>query len=122
MMTLDRYPIATAEMMTRQQRLSVFVLLGTGFLLSVDYSILNVALPQVGAAVGLDGSSSLPWILIAYALPAAGFTLLFGRIADLFGRYRLFLIGIGSLATTACSQSAPTTRQRPADDNHRQAA
>ena len=42
--------------------------------------------------------SSLPWIASAFALPAAGFTLLFGRLADLFGRRRLFLAGMILLA------------------------
>jgi MFS family permease len=82
---------------TGRQWLIVFLLLGTGFMLSVDFSILNVAMPQVGAAVGLE-LSQLPWIATAYALPTAGFTLLFGRIADLFGRRRMFLIGVGLLA------------------------
>jgi MFS family permease len=75
---------------TSRQRLILFVLLGAGFMLSVDYSILNVALPEVGAGVGL-GLTGLAWITSAYALPAAGFTLVFGRMADLFGRRRLFL-------------------------------
>jgi MFS family permease len=74
---------------TARQRLVIFLLLGTGFMLSVDFSILNVALPEVGAAVGLD-LATLPWVATAYALPAAGFTLLFGRIADLFGRRRMW--------------------------------
>jgi len=72
---------------TGRQWLTVLLLLGTGFMLSVDFSILNVALPQVGAAVGIQ-FADLPWIATAYALPAAGFTLLFGRVADLFGRRR----------------------------------
>jgi MFS family permease len=76
-----------------RQRLVLFVLLGTGFMLSVDFSILNVALPEVGAGVGL-GLTDLAWITSAFALPAAGFTLLFGRLADLFGRRRLFLAGV----------------------------
>lgn len=75
---------------TNRQRLILFLLLGAGFMLSVDFSILNVALPQVGAGVGL-GSDRLPWIVSAYALPAAGFTLLFGRMADLLGRRKLFM-------------------------------
>ncbi|MEV0595783.1 MFS transporter [Nonomuraea cavernae] len=78
---------------TGRQRLILLVLLGAGFMLSVDFSILNVALPQVGAGVGM-GLTGLPWITSAYALPAAGFTLLFGRLADLFGRRRLFLSGM----------------------------
>ena len=78
---------------TGRQRLILLVLLGAGFMLSVDFSILNVALPEVGQGVGLD-LTTLPWIASAFALPAAGFTLLFGRLADLFGRRRLFLAGM----------------------------
>lgn len=76
-----------------RQRVILLVLLGAGFMLAVDFSILNVALPEVGAGVGL-GLTGLAWITSAYALPAAGFTLLFGRLADLFGRRRLFLSGM----------------------------
>ncbi|XVS67381.1 MFS transporter [Actinosynnema sp. CA-299493] len=78
---------------TGRERLILLILLGSGFMLSVDFSILNVALPQVGEGVGLD-LAALPWIASAYALPAAGFTLLFGRLADLFGRRRLLLGGM----------------------------
>jgi len=66
-------------------------------MMSVDFSILNVALPEAGAGVGL-GADALPWITSAFALPAAGFTLLFGRLGDLFGRRRMFLTGMGLLA------------------------
>ncbi|MFD1149913.1 MFS transporter [Saccharothrix hoggarensis] len=83
-----------------RQRLTLFVLLGAGFMLSVDFSILNVALPETGAGVGL-GSDGLPWIISAYALPAAGFTLLFGRMADLFGRRRLFLAAMALLTAAS---------------------
>ncbi|SDI62031.1 MFS transporter [Nonomuraea jiangxiensis] len=78
---------------TRRQRLILLILLGAGFMLSVDFSILNVALPEVGEGAGLD-LTALPWIASAYALPAAGFTLLFGRLGDLFGRRRLFMAGM----------------------------
>jgi MFS family permease len=86
--------------MTGRQRLTVFLLLGAGFMLSVDFSILNVALPQLGAGVGLE-VTALPWVVTAFALPAAGFTLLFGRVADLFGRRRLFLVGVALLAVSS---------------------
>lgn len=75
----------------------LLVLLGSGFLFAADYSILNVALPKVGAGVGL-GLTGLPWVGAAYTLPAAGFMLMFGRLADLFGRRRLFLAGMVLLA------------------------
>ncbi|MFV2110006.1 MULTISPECIES: MFS transporter [Micromonosporaceae] len=80
-----------------RQRLIMLVLLAAAFVFAADYSILNVALPEVGAGVGL-GLTGLPWIVSAYTLPAAGFMLLFGRMADLFGRRRLFLSGIVLLA------------------------
>ncbi|SPT59445.1 MULTISPECIES: MFS transporter [Actinomadura] len=83
-----------------RQRLVVLVLLGAGFMLSVDFSILNVALPMVGEGVGLD-VTDLSWIASAYALPAAGFTLVFGRMADLFGRRRLFLAGMALLTAAS---------------------
>ncbi|NRQ32774.1 MFS transporter [Nonomuraea sp. NN258] len=76
-----------------RRRLIAFVLLGASFMLSVDFSILNVALPEAGAGVGL-GLAELPWITSAYALPAAGFTLAFGRMGDLFGRRRMLLLGM----------------------------
>src|SRR3954468_6593976 len=86
----------TTELQTRfssRERVVLLVLLGAGFMLSVDFSILNVALPDAGAGVGI-GSAGLPWITSAFALPAAGFTLVFGRLADLFGRRRLFLSAV----------------------------
>ncbi|MEU1393756.1 MULTISPECIES: MFS transporter [unclassified Nonomuraea] len=94
-------PVATVEAapprLDGRPRLIAFVLLGAGFMLAVDFSILNVALPQTGAGVGLS-PAQWPWITSAYALPAAGFTLVFGRTADLFGRRRLFLAGMVVLA------------------------
>ena len=82
---------------TPKQRAALAVLLGAGFLLSIDFSILNVALPQVGTGVGLD-LTLLPWVSTAFVLPAAGFTLVCGRLADLVGRRRLFRTGMALLA------------------------
>ncbi|GFJ82149.1 MFS transporter [Phytohabitans houttuyneae] len=86
----------TTEHIGGRQRLTLLVLLGAGFMLSVDFSILNVALPRMGEVVGMD-LADLPWIASAYALPAAGFTLLFGRVGDLVGRRRMFITGIALL-------------------------
>lgn len=79
-----------APRFTKKQRLILLTLLGASFLFSVDFSILNVGLPQIGQGVGMN-LSQFAWIISAYALPAAGFTLLFGRLADLWGRRKLFL-------------------------------
>lgn len=96
--------------MDRRQWLTICLLLGTSFMLSVDFSILNVAMPQLGEAVGLD-LAQLPWIATAYALPAAGFTLLFGRMADLFGRRLLFFSGIVLLAVASIVGGLANTPQ-----------
>ncbi|WP_410623088.1 MFS transporter [Amycolatopsis sp. cmx-8-4] len=93
---------------TPRQRAVLAVLLGAGFLLSIDFSILNVALPQVGAGVGLD-LTSLPWVSTAFVLPAAGFTLVCGRLGDLFGRRRLFWSGTALLATASLLGGLATT-------------
>jgi MFS family permease len=85
--------------MTARQRLIVVLLLGANFMLSADFSILNIALPVVGKAVGLS-VDNLPWISTAFALPAAGLSLLFGRFGDFYGRRRIFLTGL-SLLTAA---------------------
>ena len=79
--------------MTARQRLIVVLLLGANFMLSADFSILNIALPVVGEAVGLN-VDNLPWVSTAFALPAAGLSLLFGRLGDLYGRRRIFLTGL----------------------------
>jgi len=86
--------------MTARQRLIVVLLLGTNFMLSADFSITNVALPVIGKAVGLD-VDGLPWVTTAFALPAAGLSLLFGRLGDLYGRRRIFLTGLALLAVAS---------------------
>ncbi|HEY7485576.1 MAG TPA: MFS transporter [Streptosporangiaceae bacterium] len=86
--------------MTRRHRLILVLLLGAQFMLAADFSILNVALPAVGKGLGFS-LANLQWIATAFALPAAGFTLLFGRVADLIGRRRLFLTGLALLVAAS---------------------
>jgi EmrB/QacA subfamily drug resistance transporter len=84
----------------RRAAAALAVLLTASFTLAVDFSILNVALPRIGADVGF-GLGSLQWISTAFAICAAGFTLVFGRCADLFGRRRQFLAGIALLGVAS---------------------
>ena len=81
-------------------RVAVVVLLTANFTLAVDFSVLGVALPRIGSELGF-GTGDLQWIVTAFALCAAGFTLFFGRVADLVGRRRLFLIGIALLGASS---------------------
>src|ERR1700694_1810678 len=71
------------------------MILCTGFLLIVvDMTIVNVALPSIQRDMGFS-QSGLAWIINAYLIAFGGFLLLAGRLGDLFGRKRLFLIGLG---------------------------
>ncbi|MFE1379067.1 MFS transporter [Streptomyces sp. NPDC058740] len=74
-------------------RLILFVLCAAQFMVALDFSVLNVALPVLGADLGFD-PATLQWAVTAFALPSGGFLLLFGRIGDLYGRKRLFLAGL----------------------------
>lgn len=90
----------TQTTMTGRQKLVLVLLLGAQFMLAVDFSILNVALPVIGEGLGFS-LGGLQWIATTFALAAAGFTLLFGRIADLFGRRRMFIAGMALLGVSS---------------------
>jgi EmrB/QacA subfamily drug resistance transporter len=64
------------------------------FMVVLDVTIINVALPQMRNALHMS-SSGQQWVINAYTLAFAGFLMLGGRAADLFGRRRVFLIGLG---------------------------
>src|SRR5687767_13474332 len=63
------------------------------FVVVLDASITNVALPTIGESLGID-QDSLSWVVTAYALTFGGFLLLGGRLADLLGRRRVFMGGL----------------------------
>jgi EmrB/QacA subfamily drug resistance transporter len=63
------------------------------FMVLLDVSIVNVALPSIKHSLGFS-QAELQWVLNAYTLTFAGFLLLGGRTADLFGRRRIFLLGL----------------------------
>ena len=64
------------------------------FMVVLDVSIVNVALPSIGRYLHYT-PSGLQWVVNAYVLTFAGFLLLGGRAADLFGRRRVYLFGLG---------------------------
>ncbi|MER5872343.1 MFS transporter [Streptomyces sp. NPDC002044] len=79
--------------LTGRAGLVLFVLCAAQFMVALDFSVLNVALPVLGEDLGLS-RSALQWAVTAFALPSGGFLLLFGRVADLHGRKKLFLTGL----------------------------
>lgn len=79
------------------------VVLAAGFMTLLDVSIVNVALPSIEAALGA-GPDQLQWIVAGYALAFGLVLVAAGRFGDIFGRKRLFLIGLSAfvLASLGC--------------------
>src|SRR6266849_700218 len=92
---------------TRGSRWLALVVLCAGFLMIVvDATIVNVALPSIQRDLGFS-QSSLAWVVNAYLIAYAGFMLLAGRLGDLIGRKRVFLLGLAmfSAASLLCGLS-----------------
>ena len=79
------------------------VLCAAFFMTVLDVTIVTVALPSIGEGLAFS-RDNLQWVLTAYAITFGGFLLLGGRTADLFGRRRVFLAGLGlfTLASLFC--------------------
>jgi EmrB/QacA subfamily drug resistance transporter len=77
----------------RAKNLALALLAMTQFVIVIDASIVNVALPSIGAALHFS-HDDLSWVVNAYTLTFGGFLLLGGRLADLLGRRRMFMTGL----------------------------
>lgn len=83
--------VATAD----ARRWWILALLGAAqFMLIIDVTVVNVALPSIGRELQLD-RAQLTWIVTAYTLLFGSLLMLGGRLADTFGRRRMFLTGLG---------------------------
>ena len=76
-------------------RLSIILALITlaQFMVVVDSTIVQVALPSVGRDFGVS-VNGLQWLVTAYGLTLAGFLMLSGRLGDIYGHKKLFIIGV----------------------------
>jgi EmrB/QacA subfamily drug resistance transporter len=86
-------PITSEQLDTRAKGLALALLAMTQFVIILDASIVNVALPSIGAALDFS-QDNLSWVVNAYTLTFGGFLLLGGRLADLLGRRRMFMSGL----------------------------
>jgi EmrB/QacA subfamily drug resistance transporter len=77
----------------RAKNLALALLAMTQFVIVIDASIVNIALPSIGRALHFS-QTDLSWVVNAYTLTFGGFLLLGGRLADLMGRRRMFMIGL----------------------------
>src|SRR5438045_8743948 len=82
-------------------RWHAFALLAVAFFMTtIDLTIVNTSLPTIGRKLHF-AETSLLWVVTAYGLVYGGFLLLGGRAADLLGRRRIFLAGLGLFPAAA---------------------
>lgn len=88
---------------SRARWLALVVLCLGDLMIVLDVTIVGVALPSIREDLGFS-EESLAWVVNAYLITFGGFLLLGGRLGDLFGHRRLFLLGIAlfTLASAAC--------------------
>lgn len=91
----------TAAPRSSRRWLALSILALAQFLVVLDASIVNIALPVLGRQLGMD-TAALTWVITAYVLAFGGLLLLGGRLADRYGHRRVFLIGTaGFVAASA---------------------
>jgi EmrB/QacA subfamily drug resistance transporter len=93
----------TASLTTRQRWLALYVLCLGVLMIVLDSTVVTVALPSIQTSLGFS-DTGLVWVLNAYMLTFGGFLLLGGRLGDLYGNRRWFLLGLVgfTLASLAC--------------------
>lgn len=79
--------------MSARKHLALFLLCLASFIAVVDTTIITIALPSTRRELGFSGADA-QWILNGYALTFGGLVLLLGRAGDLYGRRRLFEVGL----------------------------
>jgi EmrB/QacA subfamily drug resistance transporter len=98
---------STAEYQEKRW-LALVLLAAAQFVVVLDASIVNVALPSIGKALDFS-QENLPWVVNAYVLTFGGFLLLGGRTADLLGRRRVFMAGLMLVAVASLAAGFAAT-------------
>src|SRR5436309_8850483 len=87
-----RPPVAAARR-GQHPGLALAIIAGAQLMVVLDATIVNIALPHIGQALGFS-RTSLAWVLNAYTLTFGGLLLLGGRAGDILGRRRMFIVGV----------------------------
>ena len=116
-------PVTAARAIVRRNSNALLLVVCLGqFMVVLDVSIVNVALPSIKDALGFS-TNGLQWVLNGYTLTFAGFLLLGGRAADLFGRRRMFYAGTllfsGASLLCAIAPTAGRAGRRASAAGHR---
>jgi DHA2 family methylenomycin A resistance protein-like MFS transporter len=91
---------------TRQRRLTLLVMCVATFMIQLDVTVVNVALPRIQASLGMT-AGGLEWVISAYALSLAALIPAGGVLGDHYGRRRVFLAGLAifALGSAGCALS-----------------
>src|SRR6266850_5989465 len=103
-------PAAAAALLEKRKRLTLAATILGSSIAFIDGSVVNIALPAIQQALHADAAST-QWIVNAYLLLLGALVLVGGSAADLYGRRRIFLVGIAvfTLASIACGLSPSIT-------------
>src|SRR5260370_19218694 len=101
------FPVALSQ---RRKRLTLAATILGSSMAFIDGSVVNIALPAIQQALHADAAST-QWIVNAYLLLLGALVLVGGSAADLYGRRRIFLVGIAvfTLASISCGLSPNIT-------------
>jgi EmrB/QacA subfamily drug resistance transporter len=94
---------------SRTRWLALYVLCLASLMIVLDVTIVGVALPSIREDLGFS-ETSLAWVVNAYLLTYGGFLLLGGRLGDLFGHRRLFILGISAFTVASLACGLATTQ------------
>ena len=92
-MTSESLPHGAAENTDRRRWIVLALLVAAQFMVVLDIAIVNVALPSIKTDLHFS-QVSLQWVITAYSILFGGVLMLGGRLSDLLGRRRLFMIGL----------------------------
>jgi EmrB/QacA subfamily drug resistance transporter len=101
--------MTTAQEYLERRWTALILLCFAQFIVVLDASIVNVALPSIGEALNFS-ESNLAWIVNAYVIAFGGFLLLGGRAADLLGRRRVFMTGLVVVGIASLAAGFATTQ------------
>ena len=100
--------------MTRSQRITLLAAISGTFVVGVDSTVVNVALPSIEDSLG-GGLAGQQWVVNAYLLMLGSLILIGGSLGDLFGERRVFMVGVGGFGAVSiiCAARADDRRARP---------
>ena len=108
-LSLEGGALAPASKPAEHPTVVLVVLCVAQFLSALDVFIVNVALRKIGVGIGASSLSDLSWVLNAYAIVIAALLIPAGRLADLFGRKRGFLLGLGVFVAASVGAAASSS-------------